>query len=244
MKASLVCNLICTLLLNLEFARAQVGTNDVIAPASASGAIGNSSQIPLDTGGPERFQQVYGSSLFGGFPQGVLIHEILFRGDENVGHPFATTISDIEIHFSTTSKAVDSLSPVFDSNVGADDAIVVDRNALRLVGDGGGGVLHAWNVDFYFPSKSFFYNPSAGNLLLDIKVFTGASTCPFDAVDSSGDAVSSVFGVGLSIPSSGQTSSLGLASDIYFNPVPEPSTAALLVFGAIVMALAGRKRLQ
>jgi len=194
---------------------------ELIAPQSATGVEGNSYQIPLDTGGPQRFQQVYSSSLFSDFTQGILIDEIDFRGDAFVGHGFISTVSNIEIHLSTTSKAPDGLSPVFDDNVGMDDRIVVGRDPFLLRGAGGGRVVGPWSVYFYLDPNPFFYDPSRGNLLLDIKVFSGASTAPFDAVDITGDSVSSVFAYDRTLPSIGQPSSLGLATRFVFQPVPE-----------------------
>lgn len=218
---------------------------DVIAPPSAAVGEGNTYQILLDTAPfPARFQQVYSSSLFGGFPQGVSIGQIVFRGDAVNGRDFASSVSDVEVHLSTTSKAVDSLSPVFDLNVGPDDMTVVGRTPIFLFGSGGHGGIEAWSILLDFRSNRFLYDPAAGNLLMDIKVFTGASTSPFDAVDSSGDTVSSVFAYGSSMPASGQPSSLGLATDIFFQSVPEPSTVALLVFGAVVMALGALKKIR
>ncbi len=62
---------------------------DIIAPQGAGGVEGNSSAIPLNTGGPERFQQVYGSSIFTGFNQGISIAEIGFRVDAFQGRSFS-----------------------------------------------------------------------------------------------------------------------------------------------------------
>lgn len=219
---------------------------DVIrAPGSVTSVEGNSSLSPLDTAPfPARFQQVYDSSLFSGYLQGLSIGEVVFRVDGISGHAFVSTVSDIEVHFSTTSRAVDSLSPVFDLNVGADDRMVVGRGPITLVGSPGGpGILPSFSIAFDIRSNPFYYNASSGNLLMDIKVFTGASTSPFDAVDVSSDTVSSVFAYAGSIPSSGQASSLGLATQFAVQAVPEPSSLALLVFGALVMALAAREQL-
>lgn len=213
-----------------------------IAPESAAGREGNSSQIPLDTGGPARFQQVYSSSLFSAFPQFVI--QIAFRGDAFVGRDYATTLTGVEAHLSTTSKAVDSLSPVFDLNVGPDDKIVVGGAPIFIGGSGGHGNLEAWSLIFDFRSNPFPYNPAAGNLLLDIKVFTGASTSPFDAVDATGDTVSSVFAYGNPMPTSGQTSSLGLATFLGVRPVPEPSTVPLFFLGLLVLVPVVRNRIQ
>jgi hypothetical protein len=208
---------------------------DIIAPSSANGVEGNSSQIPLDTGSfPARFQQVYSSSLFGGFPQGLSIGEIVFRVDKYTGHGLDTTIANVEFHLSTTANQPDGLSPNFDVNVGSDDTIVIDRSPRHLTAGGPfGSGPSTFSVGFDFTSHPFIYNPSLGNLLLDIKVFNGANTSPLDAVDMVGDSVSSVFAYGDPMPSSGQTSSLGLATEFAVQPIPEPSTVALLVVGLV-----------
>lgn len=222
------------------------GLPPFIVPASAATVQGNSSQIPLDTGGPERFQQVYDASLFGAYPQGIYVTLLAFRVDENLGHSFATTVSDIEVHLSTTPQAVNSLSPIFDLNVGADDKIVAGREPHFLTGGPGApGVLSPFSVVLDFRSNPLFlYDPAAGNLLLDIKVFTGASTSPFDSFDVAGDSISSVFGYGQTMPSSGQASSLGLATLLGVRNVPEPSTVSFLIFGAATMALFARRIIQ
>jgi hypothetical protein len=215
---------------------------DIIAPSSATSSEGNSYQVPLDTGGPERFQQVYSSTLFGGFPQGVSIGEISFRADGPTGNSFDYTLSSVEIHLSTTSKGPDGLSAVFGDNVGLDDRIVI-ASPFRLMGDGGGvGFLGGWSSGLDFTAQPFLYNPAMGNLLLDIKVFNGAHTSPFDAINATGDSVSSVFAYGAQMPTSGQTSSLGLATLFAVQPIPEPSTVALLVAGLVGLgACAGNK---
>ena len=165
----------------------------------------------------------------------------MFRGDANLGPSFITTVSDIEIHLSTTLKTVDGLSSVFDQNVGSDDRIIVGRNPIVLTGVGGDHQVAPWSIVFDITSNPFRYNPAAGNLLLDIKVFSGDTTAPFDAVDRTGDEVSSVFQYGRSLPTSGQTSSLGLATFFAVQPVPEPSTWALFGLGLLGLLAIGRK---
>ena len=103
----------------LEIGVAQAQYIDIIAPGSAAGVEGNSFLIPLDSGTfPSRFQQVYDSSIFAGFSQGSSIEAIGFRVDANMGRSFGATVTNIELHLSTTSKKPDGLSTIFDQNVG------------------------------------------------------------------------------------------------------------------------------
>jgi hypothetical protein len=218
-----------------------------VVPSDAEIREGDTSASPLDMGIPTRFQQVYDASAFSAFAQGMSIGQLAFRGDAFVGHSFSTTVSNIEVHLSTTSRSVNSLSPVFDQNVGPDDKTVVGRAAFRLQGDGGtSGTTWPFSTVLDFVENQFLYYPTAGNLLLDIKVFTGVRTAPFDAFDRPGDTVSSVFGFGTSLPSSGQATSLGLATKFFVLAVPEPSVAAMFVFGfsglAFMLKRAGNAR--
>jgi hypothetical protein len=214
-----------------------------VAPSEAAIREGDTSASPLDFGVPSRFQQVYDAVAFNAFTQGVIVRAIAFRGDGFNGHGFGTTVSNIEVHFSTTSRSVNSLSPVFDQNVGIDNKMVVGQAPFRLEGDGGtDGTKWPFSTVFLFDSDPFIYYPSAGNLLLDIKVFTGIRTAPFDAFDRSGDTVSSVFGFGPSFPSSGQASSLGLATQFFVRAVPEPSAPILFAVGITALSFYRRWR--
>src|SRR5260221_669986 len=218
-------NLIIGLMSSVCFFRAEIARGqyiDIIGPEGAGGVEGNSSAIPLNTGGPERFQQVYRSSLFSGAGQDLAIGQIAFRVDAFIGSSFTSTVTNIELHLSTTSKQVDGLSSIFDQNVGADDKTVIGRGPIHFEGSGGGGVVGPWSVVFNMTSNPFEYRPAAGNLLMDIKVFSGAGTTYFYAVDVTGGSGSSGFGTGASLPASGQASSLGLATFFAVQPIPEP----------------------
>jgi len=168
--------------------------------------------------------------LFSAFPQGLTIGEIVFRIDGLFGRGLETTLAGVEINLSTTSRSPDALSSLFDQNVGGDDRRVVGPGPIHL--SAFPGLLpNGWAVGFDFTANPFVYNPAAGNLLLDIKVFNGANTSPFDAVDVAGDSVSSVFAYGNPMPTSGQPSSLGLATLFAVQAVPEPGTVSLLLLG-------------
>jgi hypothetical protein len=90
----------------------------------------------------------------------------------------------------------------------------------------------------------FYYNPAAGNLLMDIRVGGGPAVSPFDAMDIVGDPVSSVFAYDRTLPETGAPSSLGLITYFLVDPVPEPSSLALfgIGFAAVGWFFAWRKK--
>src|SRR4051794_31169436 len=94
----------------------------VYAPPSAQNTEGNSDNSYPLSGDPIRYQQVFSATIFPGGNQ--RITQIAFRPDGPNGRAFATTLSNIEIHLSTTPKAPDKLSKTFAENVGGDDTII------------------------------------------------------------------------------------------------------------------------
>src|SRR5258707_6677827 len=109
-----------------------------------------------------RYQQVYAASDFQAqVPTGGLITEIWFRA---YGTDFFGTLPHVEISLSTTAKSVDGLSSTFAENVGADSTVVVNGSIALSSNDA--GVPFTTRIAL---SQPFHYNPSAGNLLLDIR---------------------------------------------------------------------------
>ncbi len=222
-------------------------TREVIVPNELGDVFGNGvGSVPFQIGaGSARYQQVYAGSQFtNAGSDGILITKLLFRFDES-GRAFNTTISNIQINFSTASRAPDSLSPVFADNIGADDTIV-HAGALPIRGTGGPSPA-AWfiRIDFTTP---FFYQPSAGNLLMDVRNFSGSDTTFFDGALPTGDSVSSVYaytgdGTGSVTSPSGRVTSFGLVTLFEFTVIPEPSTWALLAIGIVGILLFARKGL-
>jgi hypothetical protein len=231
----------CVLVLYACAAVAQASTITVV-PNSLSGSEGNADNnwpfaISL------RYQQVYAASQFASSGS---ITQIAFRPDATFGGAFSEIIANIQIDLSTTSATPDGLSNTFASNVGADDKVVytgVLGLSTSFTGPAGGPKAFDIIINLTAP---FFYNPSLGNLLLDVRNFSGASpvTCPSgictDALDAQmtlGDSVSRIWspiGNG-TFPQLGNDT-LGLVTQ--FTIIPEPGSFGLVAV-AIILWLIG-----
>jgi hypothetical protein len=230
---------------------AAFGSNVLVVPGGDATTEGNSSNgLPFNITGigetSERYQQVYGSSAFG--DSSILITGIDFRPDAAFGSAFSNTIPSIQIDLSTTPSAVDALSLTFANNVGADDVTVFPDGALSLssADSGPAGGPEAFDIHIQFTTP-FLYDPESGNLLLDVRVFDGASTTQFDAANSKTDAVSRVYTIGSGVDSAtaNGADSIGLVTQFDFSDplsVPEPSTT--LLSGAGLAAAFAFRRLR
>jgi hypothetical protein len=140
---------------------------------TAQGDTGN--LLPLFSDQPIRYQQVFDASQFSRLnPGGGLINRIAFRG-HGPGIPFTATVPQLQVNLSTTSKSPDNLSSTFTDNVGSDDTQVFSgplHTAVTFTGD-----PTNFEVVINF-SKPFYYDPTKGNLLLDIRNTQGGVEVP------------------------------------------------------------------
>jgi hypothetical protein len=165
-----------------------------------------------------RFQQVYAASAFVSLPGPHLITHLAFRPDGDFGYPTSFTIPDIQINLSTTSASPDGLSPVFQDNVGSDEIVVFSGSlSLSTAFTGPEGGPKAF--DLIIPLQTpFLYDPSDGNLLLDVRNFSGAPGFPFDAQSASGDPISWILNNGDVNGADGSPNTAGLVTQFTLSP--------------------------
>ena len=138
-----------------------------------------------------RYQQLYDASQFSAFGPAGFITQIIFRPDVSFGFAFDSTLPDMQINLSTTSVPDDGLSFLFASNIGADETVVFS-GPLPLSSDFSGGVPKDFNIVINLTTP-FFYDPSMGNLLLDVRNFGAGLTTAFDSMMKQHDGVSRIF---------------------------------------------------
>jgi hypothetical protein len=178
------------------------------------------------------YQQVYSASLFSG---PVDITAIAFFPQTD--NPGQTISGDFTLDLSTTSAGIDGLSTTYADNIGTNNALFFSGSVSDVLS---------------FTGTPFLYNPSQGNLLLDVNVVTpNSATNAFAAgcspgtdrvFNSGGNGSPTVGGEGCSAGSG-----YGLETELTFTPastssVPEPSSVLLLSMG--LLALIGATRFR
>ena len=175
----------------------------IVAPGNLATTEGNeNNSIPFDWNWPLRMQQVYAGSEFSSWSGPEYIQSIAFRLD-GPSFPFGATINGVTIRLSTTAREPDGLSGTFADNIGPDESVVF-QGALPIFSTEEprtDGLPHAFNIVINL-QKPFRYDPTQGNLLLDITnplkadniYVNGVKSISLDTQRLSGDTVSRVAG--------------------------------------------------
>jgi hypothetical protein len=191
--------------------------------------LGNPSDVALcvpfgcDNFGPSTmYQQVYSATAF---PQPTAIRSISFFNTESPTGSFL--YSSYQISLSTTTAPVNGLSTNFDSNLGGDNQVFFN------------GILSGTaNGQYTIYGSSFNYDPSQGNLLLDIRRTPlvlpggiGSGGIAFNGRDNSNGLFSFMQNY---LPSN--FPNYGLVTE-FSDTVPEPGTFLLIAGGFLAVGL-------
>jgi hypothetical protein len=185
-------------------------------PARADVTVGTADSfggncLPFACGYTGEYQQVYGASAFSG---PITIDTVTFfprpdaAADNNTG--------SFTLRFYLTSRSVDGLS----TSPATNETVLLSSFGTFVPG-----------TNYTFTGNSFTYDPSLGNLLLDITTPGAMSLSDsFYFSSSSGDAMSNLYRSGGT--GALTTSTNGLVTRFSnAGAVPEPSTWAAMVFG-------------
>ena len=198
----------------------------------APGDSGNGNVVPFGGGSPQ-YQQIYAASDFTG---PIDITGITFFNKNYT--PGDVNSADYSFQLSTSTATVGNLSTNFSSNIGADNT--------TIFAGGLNGPIDTTTHEFTITgTHDFKYDPSTGNLLLNITNdgTTSNFTVFLDAINSSNSYFSRAFVFNSTTYSDGA----GLVTRFNGNdtlPTPEPASFAAFGFGALglfAMALKARK---
>ncbi|MCC5670454.1 PEP-CTERM sorting domain-containing protein [Nostoc sp. CHAB 5784] len=217
---------------------------------ATEGDINNGFPFSLDFQG--RYQQVFSASAFASLSEPQLISQIAFRPDADFGNAFSSTLSSILINLSTTTSVPDNLSNTFANNVGADN-ITVFSGPLSLSSADEGLASGPKNFDIVINLQNpFLYDPTKGNLLLDVRNFVRGTTTQFDAqqhlsiIYGDSDSVSRQRSFDPNSATAEEQDTIGLVTKFTFTSVPESSTTlgtlAISVWGAALLKRKHQKK--
>lgn len=251
MNASLL-KLAACLTLALAVAPAVQAADIVVPGANATKTGGSNQDFPfnLPAGTSQRYQQLYLGSEFGTAP--ITLYAIKFRqaSDANGGKPFSTTLSSITLNLSTAATKVGAASSTFATNVGVDNATVFS-GALSLSSTAPAlknATPQPFDIVINF-ANPFTYDPTKGDLLLDVFNFGGGLTTQFDFITGGSTSVSRVVGSQGAVGASGAffvQQGAGLVTAFSTTPqaaaVPEPASWAMMMLGFGLAGAAMRRR--
>ncbi|MEK7404564.1 MAG: PEP-CTERM sorting domain-containing protein [Acidobacteriota bacterium] len=183
--------------------------------------------FPFGCASGTRYQQVYDAGQFSG---PIDIGKLQFYADYYTADANLLATGTWSIYLSTTPYAVNDIdSRAFDLNLGAD-------NMLFAVVVGGVVIPNVWTI----PGSTFSYDPSAGNLLLDIHASLTSSGSLFLNARSftGGAAFSRWHNFGSLFDNYGLITGFDTAEGV----IPEPGAFVLAGLGLAALALLRRTR--
>lgn len=225
-----------------QMALAALPQVQVVVPGGLSNVEGNSATSEPFNSTTFRFQQVFDASQFAMLAAPTLrIDQIWFRIDGASTNTVALAFDGSTVQLSTTTRAPDSLGPVFAENVGV-GAVTIYNEALTFGAFYQPGATPQPFHQTVIAIAPFYYTPVRGNLLLDITAGSGRLLLPggMDAESILGDSVSRVYANSCSAVS-GTADTFGLVTRFDIALIPEPSSWLLVGAGLVLMGLFRRR---
>ncbi len=218
---------------------ALAGVVAVSAPAAFALTIGDPADpatgncFPFGCSGT-RYQQVYNSSLF---PNPFSFNTVTFFNTKFGPGAGIIDTANYEIRFSETPKAVNGLdTSVFDNNIGVNDQPFFNGVLGGPIGP---------SMEFLILGSTYNYDPSQGNLLMDIHKIDlpGSGSVFLDARNGTfGIDSSRAHNFGIAFESWGLVTKFGETNGPGPGPVvPEPSTLLLTTLGLAGAGLSRRR---
>src|SRR5580765_3766726 len=192
-----------------------------------------------------RYQQVYSPKDFVSqvsAPQ-YLITGMVFTAGSAFG-PDTVNIPSLQLRLSTSQHGPDALSTTFGQNVGLDEATVYS-GSLQVQASSS-----EWGMRINL-QQPFLYDPTKGNLLLDVQNFQTLPTFPGQpsgqwyaaTMTNMGDPSSSIWALNVNAANATRVTSESLYTKFLITPIPEPTSAILLLVGCgLVFLVFSRSR--
>ena len=182
-----------------------------------------------------RYQQVYGADGFTFFVnQPVLIYSVNFALGPTIGNN--SDQPNFQVNLSVTQNGPDNLSTVFSENIGINETVVFGPSSISWPNVGPDESTWKFQIPLGTP---YYYDPSQGNLLMDIRNFEPEEFFqpedlidPLPAIANPGDPVSRVYANSVDALV-GEVDTLGINTLFLVEQVPEPSTISLGILGLV-----------
>lgn len=210
----------------------------VVPNAYATTAAPGNNAYPFfapESGSPQmRYQQVYGSDQFAGIGAGQYITDLKFRALSPLNGNFTSVIDSLKIFLGTTTHAVDQLDSGFAANSAAIQDVVYN-GAFRATGVSSNANPTAFNYAIHLQTP-YFYNPSNGNLLMELQIINGSGTdMALNSVNVVGDSVARLVGKDAYYPI-GFIDTSGLVTDFVTSTTPEPGMLGAFALAGLLLA--------
>lgn len=195
-----------------------------------------------------RLQMIVAADQFTQLPTGTsLLTHLAYRVDGSVDSPHTYAADNMTLRLSTTGKAPSELNQAFAANTGPDEHIGFD-GVPSWSTEGIGPVGGPRGFDFGLPVEPPFpFDPSQGNLLVDLTVLGGSSPLMIDFTAPVTDSSRFIWSGenGVNSPHADLSSEFGTVygGDILglrFEVIPEPSSLLLALLGAVALAVSAR----